>query len=200
MRRSLVLAAVVMAALPVLAHAELVDNPVYQYWAKYKAGTFTTFKMEMEIPGVPAGMAGKGTTITNKLAEISPEKAVVEITLAIDAPGVPARAHKQEIPAKIEKDKLDAAEFQAQNPQAKDVKITDVKVGKDKIDVKGETLEVITREATMETTQQGQTIVAKIKTWTTDKIPGGMVKMVANTEKPMPMKNTTTLSDYHLEK
>ena len=32
------------------------------------------------------------------------------------------------------------------------------------------------------------------------KVPGGMVKMAANTEKPMPMKNTTTLSDYHLEK
>lgn len=199
MKRPLILAAACLL-FPLIAQAELVDNPAYQHWAKYKAGTFTTYKMTMEVPGMPAGMAGQSHTLTNKLVEITPEKATVETSMAMGIPGAPNRSSKQVIPAKIEKEKVEDADFKSNNPQAKDIKVKDIKTGTDKVDVKGETLDTVTREATIESSQEGETMVAKTKVWTTDKVPGGLVKMETNAEKPMTMKTSMILGDYHVEK
>jgi len=54
------------------ARAEDIDNPEYELWAKYKAGSFVVMKMETET----SGQVGDGVHLP--LKEITKDKAVVE--------------------------------------------------------------------------------------------------------------------------
>jgi hypothetical protein len=55
---------------------ETVDNPLYQSWAKFKVGTTVT--REQHLTATPN--LDSRTQITEKLVELTPDKAVLEVT------------------------------------------------------------------------------------------------------------------------
>jgi len=181
------------------ALAELVDNSAYQSWAACKPGSSVTYKttVKMEMEGME-GMTPT-TTVEQKLVSITPEHAEVSfsttMTMAGQTRSMPGATIK--IPAKIEKETLAAGDVSQLTEKPK---ITDMKESKEALEVKGKKVETTKYEFTMEVTQQGQTIVAKVKNWVSKDVPGGMVKMEKNMDKPVKMTNITELADYNIIK
>ncbi|HVX83925.1 MAG TPA: hypothetical protein VH253_03840 [Phycisphaerae bacterium] len=158
------LAVACFMAMAGLAHAaDMVDNPAYQSWAKCKEGTTVTTKSSTEttVQGMADPMKTEAT-MTMKLVSITPDEVTVETTMSMGGSAMPAT--QQKIPAKLEKGKENG-------PMSDQMK--DVKEGTDKVTVGGKTYDAKTREYTME--QNG--MKSAVKVWTSDDVPGGMVKM-----------------------
>lgn len=182
------------------AKAELTDNPAYQAWAGYKPGTFVTHDNVTEYTMEGAPTANKMTmTRTTKLVELTADKAVVETSSSVQTPMGKQQSpmHKMEIPAKISKEKAD---LPMGIPAEASVEIKDMKKGTDTIEVKGEKLETTTQEFTAVVKQGEQEITSHAKVWSTNKVPGGLVKMETNVDKPIKVSNTMNVTDYKIEK
>ena len=132
-----------------------VDNPQYKSWAKFKPGTAVTMKTD-----------AAGTTIetTTTLVEVTPEKVVVESKMKMAGmEGMDMPATKMDIPAKV----AQAAGGTATGPAP---------VTKDEeVEVAGKKYKTKVTE-----TKSGDTVS---KTWTSDEVPGMMVKMESGTTK-----------------
>lgn len=215
---SIRLAAVAVLALcaPALAAEEMVDNPAYKAWASYKPGTSVTTESTIEfgaIEGAPEGMpAGfkmpKQThTSTVTLKEVTAEKAVIETTMnSARAPlGAAIKPMKTDIPAKIEKSKVDFAMVQKEN-----VTVTNVKDGKDKVEIKSKKHDTTTKDMDVEMKEKEGTGKGHIKLWTVDAIPGGVAKMVMELKMEqkgepdapamkIPMTITSVVTDYEIK-
>ena len=79
---------------------ELVDNPVYQSWAKGKPGTTVTLSQEIIAMGSMRRM-----DMTSKLVELTPAKAVVETT-SKNIESNSQTTTKAEVRAKVKKQDL----------------------------------------------------------------------------------------------
>ena len=81
---------------------ELVDNPRYQDWAKYKPGTF------IRTVTVTGGNRKMNIFRTSTLKEVTPEKVVLEMKSSMEMPGMPPKETAVVVveAAKIEKSKL----------------------------------------------------------------------------------------------
>lgn len=149
------------------AGAEMVDNPVYQSWAKHQPGTSVTQKVDMNMTSMTMSQDA-----TQKLISVTPEKVVVETSISMDVGGQKKETSaKQDIPAKVEKGR----EYLPPN-----VKGTYKELGNDKIEVGGKSYDCVAAEFTGETPQgkvQG-------KTWRTPEIPGMMAKLEMTIEGP----------------
>ncbi|HUO09205.1 MAG TPA: hypothetical protein VM008_12940 [Phycisphaerae bacterium] len=180
-----------IAGLSGAVKAEQIDNPAYQSWAKFKPGTTVTYKQttEMNMPAM-AGMSRPESVMTEKLIDVKPDAAIVEITMETTIMGqkhtMPAR--QTEVPAKIDKDK------EGVPPNMKG-EIKDMKEGKDKVDVNGKSVDATTREFTVVTTEP-RAMTANIKIWSTPDVPGGMVKTISDVQEPMKATSTMTLVDF----
>lgn len=203
MRKRLIPAAVLLLAVPALA--EQVENPAYKHWAKYKPGTSVTMQTqsEMKMPAEAGGAAGEAQkmamTMTQKLVEVTPEKAVVEVAMAMEYQGMKQEmpARKQEIPAKINQENVDVPPM----PPGMKAKVKHVKDGKDTVEVKGKKHSVTTKEMTLEIEGAGdKPSEAHTKVWTTPDVPGGTVKVHTKTQKPMEMTMEMKLVDYTIVK
>ena len=181
---------------------EMVDNPAYKAWASYKPGTSVTRKMNTEMSMNNMKME---STMTQKLLEVTAEKVVVETAMENGMPRrgglCPMAPHKADIPAKIEKSKLDSA-LASDDGKAK---VTNVKDGTDTVEVKGTKLDAKTKDMDVEMEKEGMKMTGHIKQWLTDTIPGGNARMVVNNkidqgEMSMDMTVTTTVTDYKVEK
>jgi hypothetical protein len=171
--------------------AEQIDNPAYQSWAKYKPGTTVTYKQTTEMNNPAMAAMGKPETVmTEKLIEVKPDVAIIEITMETTMMGqthtMPAR--QSEVPAKVEKDQQGV-------PQNVKGEVKDMKEGTDKVDVNGKSVDATTREFTVVATEP-QPMTAHIKVWTTPDVPGSMVKTVNDVQEPMKMTSTMTLVDF----
>ncbi len=172
--------------LPAFAAEESIDNPTYLSWAKFKVGAQVRYRQEMD-------MAGNKTEseIVYSLVEITPEKAVVEMKVATIIMGNKTEmpATKVEYLAKVPKTNLPQAA--APETQIK----SDSKQGDEEIDVVGKKMKCHFIETTTE--QNGGPIVSKI--YTSDEIPGTLVKSVTNMEKPMKITTTIVLEEVKTE-
>ena len=154
----------VLCAPAAQAAEELVDNPGYKSWSGHKVGTAVTIESSSAI----AGQTFK-TEMTQKLVELTKDKAVVEVTVKINIPGAPPQpARKQTIPAKVKK----AEATPGKMPEGMKGKATDK--GKQKIEVAGKSYECAVWEFTGE--MQGG-IKMTGTSWTSEKIPGSLAKM-----------------------
>lgn len=79
---------------------ELVDNPNYQSWSKFKPGTTVTWTVESNQAGI-----ARTLNATFKLAALTPEKASLEITMS---PG--EKTTKLELVAKVKKEDVNGPE------------------------------------------------------------------------------------------
>jgi len=167
------LAAVAVCAFSLVARAEMIDNPTYKAWAAQKVGTSVKMRMLSEAAGNKTKME---TTTT--LTELTPDKAVVEAKTTMEVSGqkMDLPAQKQEIPAKI-----DNAGKGTTGPKP------DVKESEETVDVGGKSYKCKVTESTSEA--GGNKTTAKV--WMCPEVPGGMVKMVSNTDGQI--KSTTTM-------
>jgi hypothetical protein len=177
--RTLVGAAAALCLMGSVSLAEKIANPEYELWSKFKAGAMS----KVEGKTVAAGQESK-QTITTKLLEITPEKAVVEVTMEMEVAGqkMPMPAQKRDVPAKIDNAAI-------QNPaEAPNAPKPEMKESEETVTVAGKTLKCKVVETTSE--QNGMKVVAKA--WTSAEVPGQLVK--TETKTTGPVESTTTMS------
>ena len=167
-------AAVVVCA-SILA-ADLVDNPRYQEWAKYKPGTL----VKMDLSTVAGGMNMK-SSITTTLKEVTPEKVVLEIKTSMPILGV---APQESARITIEPAKIEMADIKPTNPeQMPNCKV--INKGTEDLKIGDKTYKCNWYEMEME--QQG--VKFNTKYWTCDDILDKLVK----SETKMSMGNTSMI-------
>jgi hypothetical protein len=165
--------------------ADLVDNPRYLAWAKYKAGT--NVKMDMDTA---AGGQNMKSAMTTTLKEVTPEKVVLEMKTSMTVPGM--AAPMDNVMTMTEPAKIEPGKIKPTNPeQMPNCKV----VGKGTEDVKigGKSYNCDWYEVEME--QQGMKITSKL--WTSNDLPDKMVK----NETKMAMGNTSMiLTEFNIVK
>jgi hypothetical protein len=131
--------------------ADMIDNPEYKNWSACKAGSWVKFESTTN---------GMKSSYTNKLLEISADKAVVEMSMPPTKVGdkeYPIPPTKRDIAAKVEKPKDEGKG--GDKP----------KEGDESVKVGGKDLKCHFYEA------------GGAKTYFSDEIPGRMAKMVSST-------------------
>jgi hypothetical protein len=154
-----------------------VENPAYKEWAKYKPGTSITIATTSDAGGQTSKVETKTT-----LKEVSDDKVVLETAMSMDAGG-----QKMDMPAQTTEVKKMMDEMPAMpnaQTQTADAK-ANTKTTDESVTTAAGTFKAKCTEATMEANGSKTTS----KTWTSDEVPGGMVKMEATTDGPM--KSTT---------
>jgi hypothetical protein len=163
---------------PAAMAEDTVDNPAYKQWAAFKPGTVTKVQSESVTSVGGKDMTTK-TVITTTLKEVTAEKVVVEMVIDMDANGqkmtMPART--QDIPAKVAKTTTQPAGVTTTKKGEGDEEIT--VAGKK---YKAHWVEYLTASDQVESTS---------KTWTSAEVPGGVLKSVIETTKPV--KSNTTM-------
>lgn len=164
------------------ADEEMIENPTYAAWAKHKAGTSVTATGDNTVAG--QNMSSETTTT---LVEITAEKAVVEMSVAMKIPGVnvPPQTVKQDVPAKIKKPADAPADKTAEG-----AKVETKELGMEKVEISGKSYDCKVTET--HTEANGMKLTTKM--WATPEIPGGMAKMETKGEgdQPMNVKMTVT--------
>jgi len=160
--------------------AEMIDNPAYEAWAQYEPGSFVSHKGVTQTQGMNIV-----ASTTNTLKEVTAEKVVIEIKTSVSMGGqqMPPSTQNMDIPAKVEEPDETA-------------KPKEIEKGTEELEVKGKKIK--TEWVKVEMTQQGVTMTAT--TWSSDEVPGKLVKMVSETTTPMVSKTEMTVEDYKIEK
>jgi hypothetical protein len=153
------------------AHADddMIDNPAYQSWAKYKAGTWVQYQTDSEAAG-----SKNAIVTTQTLKEIAPDKAtiVIQSSMVVAGNKMDMPPQTQEITAKIKRPPAAAA-------PAGDAPKTEQ--GTEDIKVDDKTYSCKWTQVTSE--QNG--MKTNSKTWTCDDVPGSTVKVEAETSGSM---------------
>ena len=151
------------------SEGEMVDNPAYKSWASHKVGTAVTYDSTTDAAGQQFKMQ-----MTQKLTELTPEKAVIEVKTKIDIAGAPDQApQKQTINAKVKK-----SDIVGTGTLPPGVKGKATEKGKEKIDVAGKNYEC----QVWEFTGEANGVKTSGKSWTSEKIPGTLAKMESSAE------------------
>jgi hypothetical protein len=181
MRRMALMVASVCCLMFVAAsvRAGQIENPQYKEWAKYKPGTSMTMATTSDAGGQTSNMETKTT-----LKEVTDDKVVLDISMSMDAGGTKMNmpAQTSEIKKMIDAPAADATAAAAANAPKPDTKTSD-----ESVTVGAGTFKAKVTEATMDAGGSKTTS----KTWMSDDVPGGMVKMEATTDGPM--KSTTKM-------
>lgn len=149
---------------------EKIDNPEFVGWSKHKPGTTVTLKSS-----IMAGDAKSESTVKTTLVEVGTDKLVVEVAVTSSVNGMEFKAPpmKRDVPKTI------ALPAGAPNPKLDPTKKPEgtVEEGTETLKVGG--ADYKTKWYRTKNTAAGNTTEAKV--WMSDEVPGGMVKMEANT-------------------
>ncbi len=183
-----VLMVLCMVSVPFLVAAseEMVENPNYKAWAKFKTGASVKYKSVMD-----AGAAKTESEIVYSLVELTPEKAVVEMkgSTMIMGNKMDMPATKMEHPAKLPKtDPSVVAGNPTATPDAK------AKESDGEIAVPAGKMKCHIIEATVKIGE----VEAKSVVYMNDEVPGGLVKSVSETDKPMKSSTIVELVERKL--
>jgi len=151
---------------PTTVPEEIVENPFYLAWVKYKPGTTVEFELKTDAVGQQMT-----THITQRLVEVSPEKVVVDVEARIDVPGVPNPPQPQKQTKTFLPGVPKSEALRSLRPPGA--------VG-DPIDAAAETVHAAGKEIACTVTEfpgHNGTGEGKAKAWRSPQIPGGMVKM-----------------------
>ena len=168
-----------LLCVPSLRAAEMVDNPRYAAWAKYKPGSNVSVTQELG-----GGNGGKGMTnlIIERLLDVTPEKAMVEYAITLQMGSAKHTSKRNvDIPAKVEK---------GHEELAPDVTGTTKEAGSEKVTIGEKTYDCKIIEFTGES-KRGK---ASGKVWKTPEIPGGVAKTETHLEGPRPTTMTMTVT------
>ncbi len=136
------------------ALAEQIDNPMYGYWAKFKPGSISRTTARSIASAVTMTL-----DIEYTLVEVTPEKITVEVKTNGKSGDTPLkqRIARRDVPAKFDKPAN-----------------TVIKHSTEAITVGGKTYECQVSEETRQS--------LNMKTWTSDQVPGGVVKAEMKSE------------------
>jgi hypothetical protein len=180
MRRMLSMVASGCLLLAGSALAGQVENPQYTQWAKFKPGTSTTIATSSDAGGQSSKMETKTT-----LKEVTPDKVVIESAMSMEAGG-----QKMDMPAQSQEIKkmMDEAPAtpSAPNAPAESPK-PQTKESEETVSIAGGSYKCKVTESTVDV--GGSKTVSK--TWTSDEVPGSLVKMEATSDGPV--KSTTKM-------
>lgn len=145
-----------------VARAEKIDNPEYKNWSQFKVGSSVTMKMVTEASGMKTEMEQ-----TTTLVELTGDKAVLETKgkMVVSGNTMDMPASKRDVPAKV--DNQPAGE--GKKPEMKESE-EEISVGGGKVKCKK-----------IETTTESNGMKTASKVWTCNDVPGGTVKMEADT-------------------
>lgn len=129
-----------------------VDYPEYKSWSAFQAGASVTIATTSETDGKKSESES-----VLKLLEIDPKKAVVETTTG-------GKTSKREIPAKLE--------IKPGPQPAPRMQVKERKEGRETVEIDGRKLEC---RWVFERREEDYT-TTEIKTWTSEKVPGGLVR------------------------
>lgn len=156
--RSIVVCALALMGSAAMAQ-EMVDNPTYQSWAKFKPGTTVSLSSDSNMGGVAMKM-----DMTYKLVELTPEKAVVEMTMKMPQGD---NTTKMDIMAKVKKEDVrDVTMPPNAKGDAKALPDEDVKIGDKTYKCK-----------VVEFTGENEGMKTAGKSWSCADMPGQIVKM-----------------------
>lgn len=161
----LCMALVASPAIAAEAAANLVDNPTYQSWAKYKPGTSVTYAQEMGM-----GAMNMKMETTQTLKDLTPEQAVVEMVIKNEMMPGGGQTQTMTIPAKVEPAK---AETVGKMPEGFTGETKSL--GKETIKVEEKEYQTEVTEFKGEQAQHGMKFEGK--SWTSPQVPSQMVKM-----------------------
>jgi len=151
---------------PTTVPEEIVENPFYLAWVKYKPGTTVEFELKTDAVGQQMT-----THITQRLVEVSPEKVVVDVEARIDVPGIPNPPQPQKQTKTFLPGVPKSEALRSLRPPGA--------VG-DPIDAAAETVHAAGKDIACTVTEfpgHNGTGEGKAKAWRSPQIPGGMVKM-----------------------
>jgi hypothetical protein len=170
---------------------EKVDSPMYKHWAKFKPGAFAEMKTESTVMADKTETKSQ-MTVTMTLKEITPEKAVVEIK-AVNVMGdkkMEMPPTNQEYPAKIEEEKAKEMDTPKKGDNIKGAEV--IAVGEEEIKVGDKKIKCKWVETKM---KQGDSTITS-KAWTTEEVPGQVVKTVTSMEGQTKMTSEGSLVKF----
>lgn len=156
------------------AAAQDVPNPAYEAWSKFKPGATARIVGSTKTMGMETTVE-----ITTKLVEITPQQATVEVSAVINAGG-----NKMEQPA--ERAPVAARVKQADSPAP---------VGEEEVTLDGKKYRCRVYE--LKRTEDGTTVVAR--TWMSDEVPGGIVKVESSTQGAVVSDTRFELKEFKAE-
>jgi hypothetical protein len=177
---ALVSALVVVSLGPVTSRAadvQLVENPAYEMWSRFKIGSFVELngEQQQDMGQGPVKMSHK---LRSKLVELTPEKAVVEGTATWIIGGMeqPSSVKRHEIPARIEAEKSELA-LAIVDPRLLAGVKPELKKGQEEITVMGKAMKSDWYEVTFtQESRHGLQLTVTAKTWVNPEVPGGIVQ------------------------
>jgi len=158
------------------ADDEMVTNPPYKHWSAFKVGTTVTQKEHVrfakssdEADYYPGGVREKDATYT--LLEVTPEKAVVQLTIVEYGHGSTTELAPSKItyPAKVKKEHVSTSKEE----------IETFKEGDEDVNVLGKTI----RCHWVEIIDQDGDETYYHKVWDSDEVPGGIIKEIRSQKK-----------------
>jgi hypothetical protein len=162
------------------AAAQTVDNPLYKEWAVWREGATVVIKQESSFGGMAASVAVQ-TTVLKKL---NADKAVLETTSVIEAGGqkVTNGPFPMDLPARYPKFdyKAPPEDKAAEKPKYKETK------GRETLTISGKKVDC---EWVQYEFEGGTTM----KTWSSDQIPGRMVKTVTTDPNTKTVSSTAVI-------
>ena len=182
--RLVALAVFVAAGGGVVSAQEKIDNPTYANWAKYKVGATATLKTT-----TGSAAFSSESTMTTKLVERTAEKVVIEITVKSKVGGMEIEIPpmKQEHLKTIELPKGAKKEaFTSGKPEGT------TKEGTETLKIGGQ--EVKTKWYEYEVKANGADVKAKM--WTSDEVPGMLVKMESKIGGAVPTDSKMELVEF----
>lgn len=185
-RMSLAVVAVGWMSCGLAVAGEMIDNPLYEHWSKFKPGTYvvTVSKQTMAEQNTE-------TEVKTELKSVSKEKVVVEMTSVTKTQDQEFKMPPQtfEHLAKYEKPDLpESEEEETEKPETKE--------GEEKIEVAGKKLDTKWYEFVSE----DEGTKTHSKSWTSEDMPGQVVKSVTKIEGEFMMNMETRVTDFKVVK
>lgn len=169
--RSALPAAIVVLLFCAVAPAEEISNPAYEAWAKFKPGASTRVIGSTKTMGMETTLE-----INTKLLEVEADQVTLEVAASITMNGnkMDQPAQKQQVKARVQKADVPAP------------------AGEEQVTINGTTYNC--KVYAMTRTQDGTTISAK--SWMSDQVPGGVVKIESRTEGSVVSDTRFELREY----
>ena len=188
MRLTQFTALAMFALVPTTARAqETIDNSEFTSWSKFKGGASVTLKSTID-----SGKMTLESLVTTTLVEVGADKLVLETTAVSKVNGMEfkAPAMKREVPKTITLPKLEKKD---------EPKVDRPKVDKPMTEEGTETLKVSGTDVKAKwykTTFEIMGTRTESKNWTSDEIPGGLVKSVTKSSGESPSSITMEVVEF----
>jgi hypothetical protein len=185
-----------LAATSPAARGELVDNFLYDAWAKFPVGASVTLKDTLEIKISELNQTNTmETTSTFLLKAITPERVELEVTQVMQEQyRQPRRLPTQRmvVPAKVERgQEVISMKIDGARPIKQVVSKSTEK--HEKTDIAGVRVDAILREYTITGDQASG---SRVKAWYVPEVPGGVAKVESRTEGAVQSVTRLTLVEF----